>query len=474
MQVTASYLSAAEKRLIHAEAVDLLGRVGMRLAGSRTLPLLEEAGAAVDHTTGVVRFPPELLDRTLRLCPRDVLMAGATTDDDCQLREGERLHFAPSGCCAKTLDHRTAVRRPSSLEDLRSATAVLDQLSEIDLVWTMVTATDVSLDRRELTEYSTVLRQTSKHVTFVDCPTEVEPVVRIFEVLAGDLERFRRRPRISTLCTIASPLAVDGRILDVHVALAAHGSPVNIYSMAISGATAPVTLAGTVVQGVAEFLGTATALKVAVPDAPLIFSCGSGPLDMRSTTFAIGSLENTQIGAMAVEVGHHLGVPVNVPGLATDAKHSGVQLGYEEALKCLGVALVRPDLCSGLGLFDTSNTFFLPQLVIDNEIAGMVRRLVGEVEVSHETAAVDAIARVGVGGQFLGERETRTRIRAGEHFMPVEASRGQYDQWVAAGQTELDVAAAVAERMLAARPGDKGYLSEGQTAALAEICGTVG
>jgi trimethylamine--corrinoid protein Co-methyltransferase len=308
-------------------------------------------------------------------------------------------------------------------------------------------------------------------VTFVDCPTEVEAVVRIFEVLAGDLERFRARPRISTVCTIAAPLMVDGRILDVHAALAEHGSPVVVYSMGISGATAPVTVTGTVVQAVAEFLGTATALQTAAPGAPLIFSCGSGPLDMRSTTFAIGSVENTLIGAMAVEVGHYLGVPVNAPGLATDAKHCGMQAGYEEGLKCLGTALARPDTCSGFGLLDTSNTFFLPHLVIDNEIAAMTRRLVDPVEVTRETAAVDMIERVGIGGQFLKERETRLRVRAGEHFLPVIASRAQYDQWSADGRSEVDVAMEVSEEMIATRGEAIPYLSDDQARELTTICG---
>ena len=39
--------------------------------------------------------------------------------------------------------------------------------------------------------------------------------------------------------------------------------------------------------------------------------------------------------------------------------------------------------------------------------------------------------RVGIGGSFLGETETRRRIRAGEHFMPTIGSRLSYDAWKA-------------------------------------------
>ena len=87
----------------------------------------------------------------------------------------------------------------------------MDELPQLDLMWTQVSATDVALDRRELIEYFTMLTETSQHVTFVDCPNEVDAVVRICEVLSGDLDTFRARPRFSMVCTAASPLQVEGR-----------------------------------------------------------------------------------------------------------------------------------------------------------------------------------------------------------------------------------------------------------------------
>ena len=333
-------------------------------------------------------------------------MAGLTEVDDVLLDEGERFHFSPSGCVAKTLDFRTGERRASTLQDVRECTALLDELPNLDLMWTQVSASDVPLEQRELTEYFTLLTETRKHVTFVDCPTEVDAVVRLCETLAGDLERFRARPRISTVCTAASPLQVDGGILDVHLALARIGVPIEVYSMTIAGATSPVTLAGTVVQGLAEFLGIATALQVAAPGARLIFCFGSGVLDMLRTTFALGSLESGLMAAMATEVGHHIGVPVLCPGLSTDAKHAGIQAGYEKAMKAATVCAAGADIVTGWGLIDSHNTMSLPQSVIDNEMAGMLRRLNAPVEVSDDTLGAAAVAAAGPGGGFLGVRRT--------------------------------------------------------------------
>jgi trimethylamine--corrinoid protein Co-methyltransferase len=470
MKATTTWLTQSEKSLIADEAIELLTSTGMRFAGSGALPLLAERGAHVDEETGIARLPRELVEWAITQCPRSFVMAGATADDDVLLGEDESFHFAPSGCVAKTLDFRTGIRRPSTLQDLRECTALMDELPQMDLMWTQVSATDVPLEQRELVEYFTMLTETSMHVTFVDCPTEVEAVIRLCEVMSGDLERFRERPRLSTVVTAASPLQVEGNKLDIHVALARCGVPIEVYSMTIAGATSPVTLAGTVVQGFAEFLGVATALQVAAPGAPLVFCFGSGVLDMLRTTFSLGCVESALMGAMATEVGHYVGVPTLNPGLSTDSKHAGLQTGYEKALKVASVCGANPDIVSGWGLIDSHNTMYLPQSVADNEMAAMARRLYAEVEVSAATTAAECIAKVGPGGGFLGEKDTARRIRAGEHLPPSLSNRLSYDKWLEEGVTENDVANAEVERILAARAEKAPYVDDDQLDELAAVC----
>lgn len=470
MKAEVEYLSDREKSSIADQAIELLGTVGVRLTGSRTLPLLAARGARIDEVTGVVRLPRELVEWAVTQCPRAVPLAGAAEADDVLLDDGEGFHFCPSGCVAKTLDFRTGERRPSTLADVRSGTALLDEMPQLDVMMTQVTATDVPLERRELVEYHAILTETAKHVTFIDCPREVDAVLRIAEVLCGDLDRFRARPRLSTVVTAASPLQVDVAALDVHVRLAAAGAPVFVYSMAIAGATAPVTLAGTVAQGVAEFLGIATALQVAAPGARLVFCFGSGVLDMVRTTFSLGCVESALMAVAAAEVGHFLGVPTLNPGLSTDAKHAGVQAGYEKALKALTVCGAGPDLVSGWGVIDSHNTMSMTQIVIDDEIAAMVRRLLGAVEVSDDTLAAAAIAQAGPGGGFLGQKDTARRIRAGEHYMPTISDRLSFEKWADEGRTEIDAARERVEEVLAARATHPGHLSADQLAALDEIC----
>ena len=471
MTVRMEWLTAAERDAVYEEALSILERVGLRMQGAAVLPLLRDAGAAVDEATGTVRFPADLVARALEACPRDVMMAGETPATDVVLN-GSRTFFNCSGCAAKTLDQESGLVRASTLADLRDGTVVMDATSELDMLWAFVTANDVPLERRELVEYYTYLTETSKPIVFVDCPTETAHVRRIFEILAGDLERFRARPRLGLLCAVRSPLEVNGGLLDVTIEFASLGAPAWVYSMPISGATGPVTPAGTLALLWAEVLGTITAIQTAVPGAPVVACCGPGILDMHHTTMSLGNLENTLMGAASTEIGHHLGIPVHNAGLSTDAKHGGLQAGYEKGLKVLAAVATGADIISGgFGFLDSSSTFSMPMIAVDAEIAAMALRMARGIDITPETLMGDVVERVGIGGDFLKEKVTRQRIRSGEHFLPRIGSRLPFAQWVGEGRTEMDAAADVVRAALAARAERGPYLSDEQRRELAGVCG---
>ena len=231
-------------------------------------------------------------------------------------------------------------------------------------------------------------------------------------------------------------------------------------------------MAGTLALMWAEVLGTITAIQTVAPGAPVIACCGPGILDMRHTTMSLGALESSLMGAASVEIGHHLGLPVHNAGLSTDAKHCGVQAGYEKGLKVMAAVATGADIVSGgFGFLDSSSTFSLSMIPVDAEIAAMARRMVAGIEVTAETLMGDAVARVGIGGDFLKEKATRTRIRAGEHFVPRIGSRLPFEQWLDDGLSETDAAREAVRAALAAREERGPRLTEEQRDALAEVCG---
>ena len=149
-------LSPAERDLVIEAALGILERTGMGMRGAdRTLALLEDHGATVDHQTGVVRLPRDLVLGALASLPEQMLMAGATPDRDVLFDRTNGPFFNPCGCMAKTLDFRSGEVRASNLNDIREGTIVMEATPELDIMWTFVRANDVPIDRRELVKNPT-------------------------------------------------------------------------------------------------------------------------------------------------------------------------------------------------------------------------------------------------------------------------------------------------------------------------------
>ena len=156
-------------------------------------------------------------------------------------------------------------------------------------------------------ELVTMLSWSRKHVQHeVEGRWQVEAFRRVAEVAGGDPAT---RPRLSIVCCTASPLRAHAELLDASSDVAAMGFPVVVLPMPIAGAAAPTTVAGTATVNVAEFLGAATAIRLAAPDAKVIMGVGAALLDMRETTFSFGAVETGLAAATCVEVAHDLGVP---------------------------------------------------------------------------------------------------------------------------------------------------------------------
>jgi len=464
------FTSAEERRQIVDAAMELLEVVGMRFGAGDALEALGEAGATVDRQAGVAQIPRAMVERAVAQCPREIVLGGATPEDDCVLTEGVP-HFLNSGTPTSILDFRTGERRDGVAADLREATTVLDATPSASIIWALVSCADLAPERRTLEEFALMLACTSKHIQHeIESRAQVELLVRMAEATGGDL---RERPRVSVVCCTASPLSAHSELLDLSTDLAALGVPVLVLPMPIAGGTAPLTVAATATMNVAEFLGAATAMQLRAPGAPLIMGAAPGLLDMKQTTFSFGAPEAALASAVCVEVGHGLGLACMAPSQSTDAKHPGIQAAFEKTLKGFTVAATRPDLMTGIGMLHAANLPSLPQIVIDDEMARAMLRILDGPEVSEETLLVEMMERLGFSGNYLLEKDTRRRLRAGEIFAPTVSDRQSYEHWAAAGKDELAVATDRVLEILAAAEDREPLLDADQVAEL-EACVAAG
>jgi trimethylamine--corrinoid protein Co-methyltransferase len=448
MQPTLRLLDQETVRRVHEAALQILASVGVRVGSPHAEALLQEAGQALDPGTHIVRLTPDLVERSLALLPRTVLLAARDPTRDVRLGSG-RVHVCLDGQGTFTLDSASGIRRPSTLQDLVDVTRLSDALESVDFYWAPIVPGDVPNSVRTLVETATGFTHTSRHVQHeVKTPAHVPFLLEMLDALLGDRRRHRERPVLSlTVCPV-SPLQHEAEMTTACLEMARHFVPICLLPMPLAGATAPVTLAGTLVQTVAEFLSGVVLYQLAQPGCPMIFGIGATILDMRSGLYAAGAPELALLNLALTEMGHHYRVPVMAQGFVSDAKAPGAQAASEKTASGLVAALAGSDVINGLGLLDSHQTLSLEQLVLDDEICRSVRGLTRGFEVDAKHLQLELIGEVGIGGNFLGKRSTLEFLKAGEHFEPRLNQRGSYDTWLRRGKGEIELARERAQKIL--------------------------
>ena len=201
----------------------------------------------------------------------------------------------------------------------------------------------------------------------------------------------------------------------------------------MAGTTAPVTLAGTLVLLNAELLSGLVLAQAVSPGCPVIYGAVPAAADMRTMYFASGAVETALLNAAAAQLARHYRIPVyNTAGL-TDSKIPDIQAGYEKVFGCVAAAMAGGNyIHDAAGMLESTLTVSYEQYVIDNEIIGMLKRMLHGIDVTKETMAVDTICSVGPGGHFVAESHTLEHMRT-EFYYPQLSNRQYYEDWMAGG-----------------------------------------
>jgi trimethylamine--corrinoid protein Co-methyltransferase len=159
--------------------------------------------------------------------------------------------------------------------------------------------------------------------------------------------------------------------------------------------------------------------------------------DMRSGLFASGAVELGLINAAMNQMAKFYRLPTYSTGGMSDSKVSDAQSGVEKALQALTVALAGGNyIHDAAGLLESCLTCSYEQYVIDNEMLGMVARVLEGIRVTPDTLSIEQIKEIGPRGNFMGLHHTLNHIRT-EHYLPRLFDRSTYDTWMAAGAKDI-------------------------------------
>jgi trimethylamine--corrinoid protein Co-methyltransferase len=444
-------LDAADVERVHEASLDVLADVGVMFHSQRALDVLEAHGATVQRETTVARIPATAVAEALRTLPATFTLGGRTAEFDLPL-DGEHVYLASDGCATFVREADGAVR-PSAKQDVYEAARVVDGLPNLSATSALVSAQDTPTQSRVLHEFDACMRGSRKHsiVVSIKDATEARPLVRMAEAVAGGSAELKARPIFSAILCTVSPLHQERFGMELAFELAEAGIPLMLYPMPILGATAPVTPAGAAVVNATEILAAITAVQLACPGAKIVHAGGPTALFMRTGAYFASVPEALLLRAAQAQMARFYGMPAGLGWGGTKAKQPEAQSAYENTLGMVLEMAAGADFLFGAGLLDSVQQMSLEELVIADEVFGVVTRLLRGVAVERETLAVDLIKKMGFRGEYLFDGHTRAHVR--ELWQSRLGETGTYEAWRSAGSPRLEYEArAVADGILATPP----------------------
>jgi len=372
-------LSAEDLQRLDAAALAVLAETGVAIPSERARAALVASGATADGSR--VTMPPELVRRLVALAPAHITLgarAGAP------LVTGERSLITTDGCCVEIYDLESGEKRGTTADDVATISRIVDALPEVDFCWPAVSAQDRPVEVRGLHELYLAIANTGKHVQTV---TVVEPelasvAVQMAMAVSGSGEKLRVEPPVSALLGTVTPLGNDEGTLEAGLIFAEAGVPIGFVTMPMGGSTTPITMAGSLVVGIAEALASVCAVQAAFPGAPVFICFIPSVMDLKSGDFTGGAPEDTIMAAAVGDVGHFYGLPTQCGVNSSGAKEPNWQSALDDTTTTYLSLAAGVDMLTGVGMVSGGRIFSYEEMALGVETLSHARTVASGIDLT--------------------------------------------------------------------------------------------
>lgn len=432
-----SLLKPDEIQYVHESSLEILEETGLLVRNEKARHRFAEHGARVDHETEMVRIPSAVVETYRAMIPPTITLRGRDPDYDITFPRALPV-IATASSAPDIVDPATGICRRSTSQDIARIAHLVNNLPGFDLFSISTLADDAPKDQFSLTRFYTALKNCVKPVrTSVYNIREANQVIRLGELIAGSKEAFWDRPFINFgYCSIVSPLTMDFDSTDTMMYFAECGITAYGTIAPMGGLSTPLSLPGMLVIMNAEWLAAATLAQMSRQGTAQIYNFLPVFADMRDGAYAPGAIEIGMMNSVVCQMARFYNVPAGGYLGLTNAKVSDAQSGFEKGMSPLMGALSGADFIVMGGLQDALMSFDFGQLMIDNEIAQMIKRVRSGFGFSRDSASVQEIKDTGAAGMFADNPATLERMHTAT-FMPALADRNLREKWELEGSSTI-------------------------------------
>jgi Trimethylamine:corrinoid methyltransferase len=396
--------------IIEYNAETVLEEIGVNFVENpAALALWKDAGA--DVTGERVRIPRGLARQLCKTAPSTFTQHARNPERNVVIG-GKGLVLAPVYGPPFVRDNEGG-RRYATIEDFRNFVK-LGYMSK----WlhhsggTVCEPTDVAVNKRHLDMLLAHMTLSDKpYMGSVTEPVRAEDSVTMSKILFGE-DFVDQNTVMTSLININSPLTFDSTMMGALEVYARHNQAAIISPFIVGGAMAPVTVAGTLTQVLAEVLAGVAYSQLIRQGAPVIFGAFVTSIDMNSGAPTFGTPEAAHITYGAGQLARRMGLPYRSGGAFCGSKLPDAQSAYETA-NSLNMALLAGVnfMLHACGWLEGGLVSSYEKFVLDADQLGTLHHLAKGVAMDDNGQAMDAIREVGPGGHYLGCQHTQANFK---------------------------------------------------------------
>ncbi|MGV8952661.1 MAG: trimethylamine methyltransferase family protein [Cypionkella sp.] len=277
---------------------------------------------------------------------------------------------------------------------------------------TVCEPTDIPVNKRHLDMLRAHMVLSDKpYMGSVTEPSRAADSVEMSKLLFG-ADFVDQNTVMTSLININSPMTFDGIMMGALETYASNNQASIVSPFIVGGAMAPVTVAGTLTQVLAEILAGVSYSQLVRPGSPVIAGAFVTSIDMNSGAPTFGTPEAAHITYGAGQLVRRLGLPYRSAGSFCGSKLPDAQAAYETSNSLnMGLLAGVNFMLHACGWLEGGLVSSFEKFVMDADQLGTLHHLAQGVMMDTNGQAMDAIREVGPGGHYLGCEHTQANFK---------------------------------------------------------------